>query len=84
MDAKTVESLLLQHFEPQDEGVIVSVNGAGANYDITVVSGLFAEQRAVKRQQTVYGALRDAIASGSIHAVNIQALTPDEAEARGA
>jgi acid stress-induced BolA-like protein IbaG/YrbA len=38
----------------------------------------------VKRQQTVYGALRDAIASGSIHAVNIQAFTPDEWEARGA
>ena len=84
MDARTVESLLRQHFEPQDDGVIVSVSGAGANYDITVVSGLFAEQRAVKRQQTVYGALRDAIASGTIHAVNIQALTPDEAEARGA
>lgn len=84
MDAKTVESLLRQHFEPQDDGVIVSVSGAGANYDITVVSGLFAGQRAVKRQQTVYGALREAIASGTIHAVNIQALTPDEADAHGA
>jgi acid stress-induced BolA-like protein IbaG/YrbA len=84
VDAKTVESLLREHFEPQDDGVIIAVDGAGANYDITVVSDLFGEQRAVKRQQAVYGALREAIASGSIHAVNIQALTPAEAEARGA
>lgn len=84
MDARTVENLLREHFEPQDSDVTVAVDGAGANYDITVVSGLFAQQRAVKRQQTVYGALREAIASGSIHAVNIQALTPGEAEQRGA
>ena len=57
---------------------------AGANYDITVVSDVFEGMRPVKKQQTVYAALRDAIAAGSIHAVNIRTFTRDEWEARGA
>ena len=62
----------------------VAVEGAGANYDITVVSDDFAGMRPVKKQQAVYAALRDAIASGSIHAVNIRTFTRDEWEESGA
>ncbi|CAN0602837.1 unnamed protein product, partial [Ectocarpus sp. 12 AP-2014] len=66
------------------EDAEVRVEGAGANYDITVISAAFAEMRPVKKQQLVYGALADAIGDGSIHAVNIHTHTPDEWEARGA
>ena len=62
----------------------VAVEGAGANYDITVISDDFAGMRPVKKQQAVYAALRDAIASGSIHAVNIRTFTRDEWEESGA
>lgn len=75
MDAKTVESLVRAEFG----GCEVTVDGAGSNYDITVVGDVFAGKRSVQRQQLVYAALNDRIAAGEIHAVNIRALTPDEA-----
>lgn len=59
-------------------GAEVSVGGDGYHIDITVVSDVFAGQSRVRRQQTVYGALGDAIRSGAIHAVNIKAITPAE------
>lgn len=74
MDAKTVESLVSAALE----GCEVTVEGAGSNYDITVVGEVFAGKRSVQRQQLVYAALNDRIAAGEIHAVNIRALTPDE------
>lgn len=80
MDAKTVENLVRDALA----GAEVLVEGAGSNYDITVVSDIFAGMRPVKKQQTVYAALTEAIASGAIHAVNIQTFTPAEWEARGA
>ncbi|MFN2287909.1 MAG: BolA family protein [Chromatocurvus sp.] len=75
MDAKTVESLVRAEFGDCE----VAVEGAGSNYDITVVGDVFAGKRSVQRQQLVYAALNDRIAAGEIHAVNIRALTPDEA-----
>lgn len=80
MDAKTVEAMVSDAID----GATVSVEGSGANYDITVVSNLFADLRAVRRQQTVYATINEAIASGSIHAVNIRTFTPDEWEAQSA
>jgi len=80
VDAKTVENLVAETLE----GAEVRVDGAGSNYDITVISDVFADMRPVRKQQTVYAALKEAIASGSIHAVNIHTFTRDEWEARGA
>ena len=36
--------------------------------------------RPVRRQQLVYAAVNDLIRDGSLHAINIKALTPAEAE----
>ena len=80
MDAKTVEGMVSATL-PDAE---VHVEGAGAKYDITVISDMFADMRPVRKQQAVYAALREAIAVGSIHAVNIHTFTPAEWEARGA
>ncbi len=80
MDSNTVQNLVSGTIEDAE----VLVEGAGANYDITVVSDIFAGMRAVGRQQAVYAALSDAIAEGTIHAVNIRAYTPTEWEERGA
>jgi acid stress-induced BolA-like protein IbaG/YrbA len=83
MDAHAVKALIETSLRESDGDVSVSVEGAGSHYDVTVVSTLFADQRAVKRQQTVYAALREVIADGSVHAVNIRAMTPDEWDSRG-
>ena len=80
MDANTVQAMVQKAMEGAD----VMVEGAGANYDITVVSDVFESLRPVRRQQLVYGALNAAIADGSIHAVNIRTYTATEWEARGA
>lgn len=80
MDAKTVESLVRDTLEDVD----VYVDGSGANYDITVVGDCFEGMRPVKKQQTVYAALNEVIASGSVHAVNIHTFTRAEWEARSA
>ena len=74
MDANTVEYLVRASFEDAE----IQVEGSGANYDITVVSPVFEGLRPVKKQQLVYGALNETIASGAIHAVNIKTFTPEE------
>lgn len=78
MDAATVKALLEAHLPKCD----IQVQGEGDHYDILAVGEAFASLRPVKRQQLVYGALGEAIAGGSIHAVNIRAFTPAEWQAR--
>ena len=57
-----------------DAQVSVSLNGG--HVDITVVSADFVGMRPVARQQRVYAPLANLIADGTLHAVNISALTP--------
>jgi acid stress-induced BolA-like protein IbaG/YrbA len=47
-----------------------------------VVSEVFAGKRSIARHQIVYGTL-GALVGREIHALSIEALTPDEAQARG-
>lgn len=56
----------------------VAVEGAGNRFEIDVVSDEFEGLSRVKRQQLVYAAIDDLIASGAIHAVTIKAATPAE------
>ena len=74
MDAATVKALLQAELPDCD----IDVQGEGANYDITVTGAIFEGLRPVKKQQMVYAALTDQIASGDIHAVNIRTLVPGE------
>ena len=74
MDADSVSAMVAAGFEDGE----VFVDGAGANYNITVVSEQFAGKRPVARQQAVYAVLGEEIASGRIHAVNISTFTRDE------
>lgn len=56
----------------------VTVDGAGNRFEIDVVSDDFGGLNRVKRQQVVYAAIEDLIASGAIHAVTIRAATRAE------
>ncbi|QIB66593.1 BolA family protein [Kineobactrum salinum] len=78
MDASTVKALL----EAQLAGCQIGVEGEGNRYDITVVGEVFAGKRPVQRQQLVYAALNEQIASGAIHAVNIRTFTPEQWQSR--
>jgi acid stress-induced BolA-like protein IbaG/YrbA len=48
----------------------------GNHAHITVTSAVFEGLSPVKKQQLVYGALNQAIASGAIHAVHMKTLVP--------
>ena len=59
-------------------GCDVEVLVEGSHCTVTVIGEVFEGLRPVKRQQMVYAGLSQQIADGSIHAVNITALTPAE------
>lgn len=54
------------------------VNVEGSHVHLTVISPSFAGLNPVKKQQLVYGVLKDAIANGVIHAVHMKTYTPEE------
>ena len=78
MDAASVKTLLQSHLQECD----FHVQGEGSHYDIAAIGDVFEGLRPVKKQQLVYGALKDHIADGSIHAVNIRTYTPAEWQAQ--
>lgn len=51
----------------------------GSHLMVTVVSPAFEGMNRLKKQQLVYAALGDKIADGTLHAVQMQTLTPEEA-----
>lgn len=74
MNAQDLIDFLQPHFP---NGIIQSAN-QGNKFDVRVVDDSFAGKRPVQRQQAVYALVNDKLASGEIHALNIQALTHDE------
>lgn len=75
MNSEEIKSLLQAAF-PQ--AVEVLVQGDGGKFQVTIVSEDFAGLRPVAKQQKVYAPLNAHIASGAIHAVSMQTLTPEE------
>jgi acid stress-induced BolA-like protein IbaG/YrbA len=74
MDAESLKRLL-------EEGLgapSVSVELEGDRALVQIVAERFEGVSRVKRQQMVYQYLNDAIATGAIHAVTIQARAPSE------
>lgn len=77
VDKQQIEVMLREELPECD----IAVEGEGGKYRISVVGEVFADLGPVKRQQMVYRILNEHIASGAIHAVSMQLLTPDEAAA---
>ncbi len=77
VDKQQIEAMLREQLPECD----VAVEGEGGKYQVSAVGEVFADLSPVKRQQIVYRILNEHIASGAIHAVSMQLLTPDEAAA---
>lgn len=75
MEARDVQAVVAEAF-PNGK---VDVELIGGHYTVTVVCDSFDGVRPVARQQRVYAPLAQLISSGTIHAVNIRAMTPAEA-----
>ena len=71
------EQKLIELIQVALPGAQVSVSLNGGHVDITVISADFAGMRPVARQQRVYAPLAALLADGTLHAVNISAVTPD-------
>lgn len=66
----------LEKYLRQQNGVeLVQVTGDGYHYELVIVSDLFIDKSAVKRQQWVYAQLNDYIKSGNIHALTMKTWT---------
>lgn len=79
MDTQQVENLI-QAGIPDAE---VTVSGGEGKFEATVVSNTFEGLMPVKRHQLVYATVREQIADGSLHALTIRPLTPEENEKTG-
>ena len=64
--------------EFQDAQIDVVVDGNRSL--VRVISDEFEGMLRVRREQRVYAALKELLASGELHAVTIQAKTPSEAQ----
>ena len=69
---------VLALLESKDTGWTFAVQGEGRNFQIEVVSTDFETMTRVKRQQAVLRLIADEIGAGTLHAITIIALTPEE------
>lgn len=60
----------------------VYVEGGDGKYFAEVISDRFNNLSQVQRHQAVYDTVQEQIRSGQLHALSIEALTPQEAEQR--
>lgn len=77
MDAISNETVrtLLEEKMPQAE---IMVEGDGYHYRATIISDEFEGSPTVQRHKAVYAALKDAITSGTLHALVLRTYTRQE------
>ena len=68
---------LIESGLPQSEAL---VEGDGAHFTATVISSLFAGKSRVQKQQLVNNTVKKELLDGSLHALSIKTLTPEEWE----
>ena len=72
MQPNDVKALL----ESRIDGCDFHIQGEGCNFQVVAVGEIFENLSPVKRQQLIYGALSEEIASGALHAISIKTYTP--------
>jgi len=78
MTPEDIQAMLESHLPGCTAKVVSDDN---THFEATVVSSAFAGKRSLQRHQMVYAALGDKM-GGDIHALSIQALTPEESTSR--
>lgn len=69
---------LMDFLQPHFPNATLQAANQGNKFDLRIIDDSFAGKRPVARQQAVYALVNEKIASGDIHALNIQALTHEE------
>ena len=71
MNNQEIETLLKEQLEL----VEVHVSSEGSHFQIIAVSDKFEGMSRVKKQQFIYGPLKDQIADGTMHAISIKTFS---------
>ena len=79
MTPEQIKILIESHLENCSATVRSDDN---THFEAEVITSAFAGKRPLQRHQMVYGALGDKM-GGEIHALSIQALTPEEVASNG-
>jgi acid stress-induced BolA-like protein IbaG/YrbA len=61
-------------------GADVYVEGDGSHFTALVVSSAFANKSRVQKQQIVYDTVKKQLTDGTLHALSIKTLTPEECQ----
>lgn len=67
-----------QKLRSNDAVFFAKVEGDGHHYQVLVVSDVFLNKSKVARQQWVYAQLKEFIATGMLHAINMKTWTKEE------
>lgn len=60
-------------------GAEVYVEGDGTHFSALVISDAFNGKSRIQKQQMVYDTVRKQLMDGSLHALSVKAMTPDQA-----
>jgi BolA protein len=82
IESKLNASFLPQHLEIINESQRHAMRAADSHFHITLVSTAFEGQSLITRHRAVNQVLADELA-GSVHALTLNTLTPDEWAAKG-
>lgn len=82
IESKLNAAFLPQHLEIINESQRHAMRATDSHFHITLVSTAFEGQSLIKRHRAVNQVLADELA-GSVHALTLNTLTPDEWTAKG-
>jgi acid stress-induced BolA-like protein IbaG/YrbA len=63
------------------EGAEATVEGDGAHFTALVICSQFAGKSRIQKQQLVYDTVREQLLDGTLHALSLKTLTPEEWQA---
>jgi acid stress-induced BolA-like protein IbaG/YrbA len=76
VQTKEIEQLIESHLSDSK----AYVEGDGTHFNALVVSPYFAGLSRLRKQQLVYAAVQSQLLDGSLHALSIKTMTPEEWE----
>lgn len=74
MQTQEIERLI----EAGLSGAEATVEGDGTHFNALVISPVFAGKTRIQRQQLVYDTVRSQLLDGSLHALSLKTMTPEE------